>query len=311
MKPINGTLLALLVWLGGVTPAAADELKQAVAIPDFFISGDSDGFQAIKAGGSYLPRYEHGDSYIGAGYQFNHYLQNGWSASGNQVGLIAKNINPHNGLGYSASLYVNQMAGGDLLTTDSTYGFKLGGHTQAEIMLNRDRVETENGLNHGTFYTMPGVSLEQQLVERFSVIATAGDMIFSDGNNRPIFRVRAIYDLWPDYGLTAQIRYRQFHDTNTSVANNYFNPDRYNETMVAMGMRQRINGWMLAGTAGIGRQTVNSDPSTTTELLEANAASPFVGGVFFRVKLGYSKSATFQGPDYSYRYFMNELIFSF
>jgi hypothetical protein len=48
-----------------------------------------------------------------------------------------------------------------------------------------------------------------------------------------------------------------------------------------------------------------------TKLLELNATSPFVGDVFFRTRLGYSQSGGFQGPDYSYKYLMEELIFSF
>ena len=291
--------------------ASNETTKQAIAIPNLFISSDSEGFNATKIGGAYLPNYEHGDSYYGLTTQYNQYSQNGWSATGSQVGVVVKDVNTHTGLGYNANLGVNVISGSSVLTTDSSYGFAVTKTTRFELLLNRDRVETQNSITNGIYYTLLGASIEQQVVDRFTLVGMLGNMYFSDGNTRPLFRARAVYDLLPDYGVTAQIRYRQYSDTNTNVVNNYFNPDSYNETMLALGIKQKVNGWLLSGTAGIGRQTVNADPSTTTQLLEASATSPFTSGIFFRARVGYSRSAGFNGPDYSYSYFLNELIFSF
>ncbi len=302
-----------LLFVGGVNAQTSEESqsKQAVSLPNFFISGDSVGFGMTKVGGAYLPKYEHGDSYLGVNYQFNHYNQNGWVANGNQAGLIAKDINSHTGLGYVATLGVNTIAGSSLLVTDSSYGFKATDSTRIELLLNRDRVETQGALTNNIYYTLIGGSVEQQIIDRLSVVGMVGNMYFSDTNTRPFFRAKIIYDLWPDYGLTAQLRYRQYRDTNTNVANNYFNPDTYNEGMFVLGMKKRYEAWVFSGTAGIGRQTVNSDTTTTTQLLEMSATSPFTNNIFFRARAGYGKSAGFNGPDYTYTYFLNELIFSF
>lgn len=287
------------------------ESRQAISLPNLFLSGDSVGFGMTKVGGSYLPKYDHGDKYMGVTYQFNQYNQNGWRADGGQFGLVAKDINTHTGLGYVATLGVNSIAGSNVLVTDSSYGFAITKSTRAELILNRDRVETQNAITSGVYYTLVGASLEQQIIDRLSVVGLIGNMYFSDTNTRPFFRAKAVYDLWPEYGLTAQLRYRQYRDTNTNVANTYFNPDTYNEAMFALGMKHRYEGWILAGTAGIGRQTVNSDTTTTTQLLEMSATSPFTKDIFFRARAGYGKSAGFNGPDYVYTYFMNELIFAF
>lgn len=285
--------------------------KQAISIPNLFISTDSEGFGVTKVGAAYLSNYEHGDSYYGLSAQNNQYSQNSWSATGNQLGFVAKNINTHTGLGYNANLGLNVLGSSNVLTTDSAYGFAITKTTKLELLLNRDRVETQNSITNGIYYTLFGASVEQQISERLSFVGMLGNMYFSDGNSRPLVKAKAIYDLLPDYGVTAQIRYRQYRDTNTNVVNNYFNPDGYNETMLAFGIKQRVDGWLLSGSAGIGRQTVNADPSTTTQLVEASATSPFSSGIFFRARMGYSKSAGFNGPDYSYSYFLNELIFAF
>lgn len=285
--------------------------KQAVGVPVSFISSDSEGFNAYKIGAQYLPLYQHGDNYSGISYQFNKFTQNNWSADGNQFGLVSKSIDPKTALGYIATINANNIKGHTLLTTDSYFGFNATPSTRAEFYINRDWVETQNSINNGIYYTLGGVSVEQKLFDGLSGVITGGNMYFSDSNTRPFFRANLIYDIFPEYGINVQARYRQFRDTNTNVPNNYFNPDNYNEGMLAVGFRRFVQGWMFAGNLGLGRQRVNSDPSTGTQLAELNATSPYVGPIFFRTRLGYRKSAGFQGPDYSYTYFMEELIFQF
>lgn len=285
--------------------------KQAIALPNAFLSTDSEGFSATKLGAAYLPLYTHGDRHSGLQYQWNSYSQNGWTAEGNQLGIGTKSINPQTALGYNINLNLNEIKGYSLLTTDSYYAVQAASATRAEFFVNRDRVETQNSINNGIYYTLGGLSLEQQFTNRLVGILTVGNMYFSDSNTRPFFRVRAIYDVFPEYGITAQLRYRQYRDTNTNVPNNYFNPDNYKEAMAAIGLRRFVNDWRLAALLGFGRQQVNQDSSTGTQLIEVSATSPHYGPIFSRTRLGYNKSAGFQGPDYAYSYFMQELIFTF
>jgi len=308
-------LISCSLWLFAFyaySEEESEQTKQAIAIPDLYFSSDSEGFSAYKYRAGYMPLYEHGESYTGITYQHNYFTQNGWSSTGEQYTLLTKAINPRTGLGYSLNIGYNTENGHQLVTTDSNYGFRVTDSTKAELILNRDRVETQNSLNNGIYYTLGAASIEQQILERLTAIVMAGNMYFSDTNTRPIVRAKLIYDLVPDYGLTAQLSYRQYRDTNTSVPNNYFNPSTYSETMIAFGMRKRIAGWMLSGTAGVGRQTVNQDPSTTTQLYELAATSPVASNdYYFKTRTGYGKMAGFQGPNYFYRYIMEEFIIPF
>jgi hypothetical protein len=286
--------------------------KMALSAPNAYIASDSEGFSTYKYNAGFLPLYEHGEKYTGLSYQHNYFTQGGWDSSAEVYTLLTKAINPRTGLGYNANIGYNLENGHKLITTDSNYGFRVTDSTKAELMLNRDRVETQNSLNYGIYYTLAAASVEQQITERFTAIAMAGNMYFSDTNTRPTVRAKLIYDLVPDYGLTAQLRYRQYRDTNTAVPNNYFNPDHYSETMIAFGVRKRISGWMLSGTAGVGRQKVSQDPSTTTQLYEFAATSPAASNdYYFKTRAGYGKSAGFLGPNYFYRYVMEEIIFPF
>ena len=314
MRKIVQALLIILVLFTFHANAEeeAEQTKQAISVPNVYFSSDSEGFSTYKYKAGYLPLYEHGEKYTGITYQHNYFTQGGWSSTGEQYTLMTKAINPRTALGYNLNIGYNTENGHQLVTTDSNYGFRVTDSTKAEVIVNRDRVETQNSLNNGIYYTLGGVSVEQQVLERLTAILMGANMYFSDTNTRPIVRAKLIYDLVPDYGLTAQLRYRQYRDTNTNVANNYFNPSTYNETMIAFGARKRIAGWMLSGTAGVGRQTVNQDPSTTTQLYEFAATSPVASNdYYFKTRAGYGKSAGFLGPNYFYRYVMEELIIPF
>ena len=306
------SLCPLLLFALQVNAEEEAPSKMAVSAPNAYIASDSEGFSTYKYNAGFLPLYEHGEKYTGISYQHNYFTQGSWNSTGEQYTLITKAINPRTALGYNLNIGYNTQNGHQLVTTDSNYGFRVTDSTKAEVMVNRDRVETQNSLNNGIYYTLGGVSIEQQVLERLTAIVMGANMYFSDSNTRPIVRAKLIYDLVPDYGLTAQLRYRQYRDTNTNVPNSYFNPSSYNETMIAFGARKRIAGWILSGTAGVGRQTVNQDPSTTTQLYEFAATSPVASNnYYFKTRAGYGKSAGFLGPNYFYRYVMEELIIPF
>lgn len=285
--------------------------RQAIMIPSFFGMADSEGFNTYRYRTGIYPLYEHGDRYTGVEYQRNQFSQNGWQSFANETRLITKAINPRTALGYNLNIGYNRENNFGLLTTDSQYSVSLTDSARGELMVNRDRVETQNSINNNVFYTMAGASLEYTPLKRLTLVGMGGDMFFSDTNTRAFMRLKAIYDLIPDYGVTAQLRYRQYHDSNVNVTNNYFNPENYYEGMFALGIRKRIQGWVVNGTAGLGQQGINNQSTTTTQLLEAGATSPISGNLFLRTRLGYGKSAGFLGPDYSYRYLMEELFFSF
>lgn len=285
---------------------------QAISIPNSYIASDSEGFFTYKYRAGYLPLYANGERYSGISYQHNYFTQNAWNSSAEVFTLLTKNINPRTGLGYNLNIGYNLEAGHKLITTESNYGFQVTDLTKAEVFLNRDRVETQSSINNGIYYTLGGASIEQQIIERLTGIVMVGNMFFSDTNTRPMVRAKLVYDLVPEQGINAQLRYRQFRDTNTNLPNNYFNPSNYSETMIAFGVRRRLAGWVLSGTAGVGRQKVSHDPSTTTQLYELSATSPVSSNdYYFKTRAGYGKSAGFQGPNYFYRYFMEEVIIPF
>jgi hypothetical protein len=225
--------------------------------------------------------------------------------------LVSESINPKNGLGHKVNVGVNQLGNHTLVNADMNYSLSLREGTNAELFYNRDWVETRRSLDNGIKFDYYGGSLEQRLSERWTVIGLLGQHSFSDNNTRNHLRGKLIYDLLPDQGINLQLRHRQYRNSQQEQNGNYFNPNKYEEQMVAVAMRQRVQSWMLSGLIGVGRQKVNEDPRTSTHLYELEANSPITKSIVFRSKLGYGQSATFNGPDYKFRYFNTSLVFKF
>ena len=166
-------------------PGLFDEQKyQAVTVPQFFASHDSEDFTTVKIGAGYYPYYEHGDSLTGVRASANRYSQNDFSEDGQQLTVISKKISPRNGLGYQAELGASTQGGHTTLVTDSRYAARLGDATTGEAFIARDWVETARALNNGVSFTFVGADIEQQIFDDLSAIALLGDQYFTDGTNR-------------------------------------------------------------------------------------------------------------------------------
>jgi hypothetical protein len=279
--------------------------------PTISAYSDNDQFKAVKAGVGLLPIYKDGQHFTGIQALHHSYEQYEWKKNASQLSLVSESINPKNGLGHKVNLGVNQLGNHTLVNADMNYAMSLREGTNAELFYNRDWVETRQSLDNGIKYDYYGGSLEQRLSERWTVIGLLGQHRFSDNNTRNHLRGKLIYDLLPDQGINLQLRHRQYRNSQEETNTNYFNPNKYEEQMVAVAMRQKVQSWILSGLIGVGRQKVNEDPRTSTHLYELEANSPITKSVVFKSKLGYGQTATFNGPDYKFRYLNTSLIFSF
>ncbi len=313
MKLLNKSSWTLaLLCAGFIQSTQAQEVKKdwGVMAPTIFASHDSDSFDVVKVGAGLLPMYQSGQEYWGLTATRNFYSASDWSAIGSQLNLVKRDVNPQNNLGHTVSVGVNRIYERDLLTADLNYSGALNQMINYELFFTRDRVETQNSLTNGVAYNFYGGSLEYRLAPKWSLVGLLGQQQFTDDNTRTHARAKVIYDLFPQQGINIQLRHRQYRDSH-DLTPNYFNPKDYQEQMLAVGMRKRVNEWQLSGLVGLGRQKISDDPRTTTRLVEFEAVSPVANKVFLRAKAGYSESAGFNGPSYRYEYFQADLIFPF
>lgn len=310
-KLLQPTLLALLLAaspLGQAAEPASDDQGAGAA---FFLSRDNEGFTTRRLALEYLPDYQHADALTGVRYTDHHYSQHDWQRDGQQIALLHRQIDPATANGWQIDTGLFRQGGHDLLTLDGNYRRALAPRTGLELFVNRDWVETQNSLDRGVHFNYWGASLDQGLGEHVTLVGLAARQDFSDGNERSHGRLKLIYQPWLDLGLTLQARYRTYHSSSDDVDGAYFNPKNYDESMLAVGWRKRLQGWTGTLTAGLGRQQVNDDPRSNTRLLELGLQSPLRAQQSLRLRGGYSQSASFNGPDYRYRYLQGEWIARF
>ncbi len=281
----------------------------------FFFANDSEGFTTRRLTLEYLPKYRHAQWLSGLRYTKHHFAQDAWSRNGQQLSFLHRQIDPVTTSGWQWEAGIFHQGRHDLLSLAASYRAILGEHTSVELFLNRDWVETAAALDNGVHFNFGGLALDQQLSPRLSLTGLAGLQRFSDGNVRKHGRIRLSFQPDPDLGLTLQARFRVTISSHDQVAGAYFNPGRYQETMLAVGWRNKLDGWLSNVTAGIGRQKVATDAASATNLLEWSLESPIKthgnSAYSFRARAGRSQSAAFGGPDYRYNYVQGEWILAF
>ncbi|MFC6519089.1 hypothetical protein ACFQAT_04155 [Undibacterium arcticum] len=277
----------------------------------FFISRDNEGFSTQRVAAEYLPAFRHGDALTGGRYTVHHFEQDDWARTAQQLTILHRNVDPATTNGWQLEAGLSRQGEHTLFTADGSYHAALAAQTSVEAFINRDWVETRNALDRGVHFTFVGAVLEQGLGPHLTVVGVAGYQDFSDGNHRNHGRIKLIVQPDLSLGLTLQARYRMYTSASDDVGGAYFNPDRYDEAMLALGWRQRFRGWVGNLTAGLGQQRVGDAPHTPTRLLELGAQAPIGRGYAFRMRAGLNRSASFNGPDYSYHYAQAEWIVAF
>ena len=304
-------MASLLLVLAGAAFAAGDDASASGAGAAAYVSKDNEDFYTQRIGVEYVPQLRHGDSLTGVRYTEHYYQQGDWSRNGEQVTVMHRDIDPATANGWQLDAGAFQQGGHAMLTLDGNYRRPLAERTALELFVDREWVETQPALNKGVNFTFAGGVVEQGLGQHVTVLGIAGYQDFNDGYARTHGRFRVIYQPDLDLGLTLQARYRVYTSSRDDVGGAYFNPDRYDETMLAVTYRQRFMRWTAYAIAGAGRQHVAEDPWTPTRLYEASVQSPPVHAYSFRARAGYNQSANFNGPDYRYHYVQGELIIGF
>ena len=297
------TPLATLLALCMGTPTLAAENTWAIS-PSWSQSSDSDGLNIHKAFATALPNYQHGLKWQGVEWQEQRYSQNGNTLSGHGVNYTAMDVDARTGLGYSLKVGVNQGPEKTTLIGDWSYNRALNSQINWGLFASRDWVESLAALQHGIHYDLVGGNVDYQVHPRVTLVGSLAQTHFSDGHDRQQQRARAVWDAWPDQGITLQWAYK--HQLGESIADPsqryYFNPDRLNESMGLIGWRRRIQGWQWYARFGEGRQTVNGEASTPARLAELQVTSPVDGDSYFKVRMGRSETVGLNGPGYVYRY---------
>jgi hypothetical protein len=295
------TVLATFAALGFSTQTLAADNAWAIS-PGWSQSSDSDGLNIHKAFATALPSYSNGLKWQGVEWQEQRYKQNGTALSGHGVNYTAQDINAITGMGHSLKIGINQGPEKTTAIGDWNYNQALNAQLHWGVFANRDWVESIGALQQGIFYDLVGGNVDYQIHPRFTLVGSLAQTHFSDGQDRQQQRARAVWDAWPDQGITLQWAYKHQLGEKDVVKPVYYNPDRLDESMGIVGWRRRYEGWQWYARLGEGRQKVNHQDSTPARMAELQLTSPVQGDSYFKLRVGRTETLGLSGPGYVYRY---------
>lgn len=143
-----------------------------------------------------------------------------------------------------------------------------------EYFVEREVVETRQGLDRGIYYTFAGASFDLPAGERNSVNLMGGVQEFTGRNVR--FHVRGLVShvVAPKAGISLQLRTRYFHSTVPHEFD-YYSPRDFVSAIPVVQMRRfNSHGWMVLAAVGIGAQKATGSNWQAARLADLRIESP-------------------------------------
>ena len=183
-----------------------------------------------------------------------------------------------------------------------------------EFFIERDVLETRNGVAQGWVQTFAGAGIDVPMGERWSASGVAGLQDFGVGDNlRTHLRGNVVFAVAPEQGLSLQLRTRYYRNSEPREAD-YYSPRWYGEALGVVGWRRHVGGYQYTARAGLGRQRSAGDTSKRARMLEVGVETPRWKDAWLRLDAGYTDTPvlTDTGTDsYSYRYLRLQAFVAF
>jgi hypothetical protein len=296
MKRLAAVVLALS--LSGLPFAAsaqdaADEAEHAVGA-DVFYQSDADGTEVVRAGVDLDPHFRDKDNYTGLRLEkawFNP-LDQGWQGR-ERIYLRAARKLDHWTLQGRVGTDGDSVLGSLTLFDDSRF--------RKEFFLERDILETPQGLSRGIYHTFGGAAIDLPVDDRNQFTLVAAVQEFTGDNVRLHLRANYIHMVKPEWGLSAQLRTRFFRNNHPGEAD-YYSPRWYAQVLPLLQMRRTIdNGWRFVLAGGLGAQRDAESSWRRASYAAAQATSPEVApGWSLTGGLLFTETPTTSGQSYSY-----------
>lgn len=292
---------ALCVALLHAAPVAAaaaeqDADKQAVRM-GAWLSSDTDGHETQRVSVGWDVSHRDLQHWWGGKVERARFSGEGWSDTEQRVYLAG------------AGEWAAWSWDGDVGTNGEDVLGRASVHSRdarrKEFFVERDVLETRDGVANGWLQTFAGAAIDLPMGERWSATLLGGLQEFGTGDNlRTHLRGNLVHVVAPEQGLSLQLRTRYFHDTDPGEAN-YFSPDWYGEAIGAVGWRRFVGGYQWRALAGVGRQRTAGEGSRRARLLQVGFETPRWKDAWMRLDAGYSDTPTLSGNGagrYAYRY---------
>jgi hypothetical protein len=261
---------------------------------EVWASTDSDGTQVVKLFGRALWRFDGSEDY--GGLAFEH----AW-------------FTPAGGRTVKADRVYFDLA--DHVGADWRWKARVGtdGHTAVgsaelrradwsrSLFLEREIVETKEGLQRKIYYTFVGASGDIPIDDNNTLAVTAGVQKFSGKNERLHVRGRYVHIFDPKLGLSGLFDIRYYHSTKPNEFD-YFSPANFVRMLPIVQLRRfDPRGWMYLAAVGVGLQRSTSAGWTKARYAQVHLESPASAKrINAFAELTYANDSITAGPSYDY-----------
>lgn len=142
------------------------------------------------------------------------------------------------------------------------------------FFIEREIIETEQGLNRRIYYTFAGASTDITIDQDNTLALTGGMQAFSGRNERLHLRGRYVHALQAIPGLSAQMDLRYYHSTAPNEFD-YFSPRNFVRAMPILQFRRfDDDGWMYLVAGGYGAQNSTGSDWQPARFFQFRLESP-------------------------------------
>jgi hypothetical protein len=170
-----------------------------------------------------------------------------------------------------------------------------------ELFVERDILETRQGLDRGIYYTFAGGAVDVPVDDRTTLAFVAGAQEFTGRNLRLHLRGNLVHVVKPESGLSVQLRTRWFRNSHPREFD-YYSPEWYVQALPILQMRRTTDsGWRYLIAGGVGVQKDSASDWRRASYFNAQATSPEVArGWSLTGNFLFTETPTGGGPGYRY-----------
>lgn len=294
---IRVKLIAATLALCGAQAVAA----QAVAAPDvpsraigtdLFFSTDAEDTDVIKAGLNLDWSHEGPEKYTGIR------VERAWFKPLGQKWRDRERV--YLRAADSAGKWKwNATVGTDGHTVLGSAGIHDEAKVRKEFFLEREVLETPQGLSRGIYYTFAGAAIDLPADDRNILTLIGGAQVFTGDNVRTHLRANFVHVLKPEAGLSLQLRTRYFHDS-VPHEYDYYSPRWYVQAVPVLQLRRFSHGWRYVVAGGVGVQRDSGTHWKRSTYFNAQVTSPPKRGWSGSAAALFSETPTLAGNSYNY-----------
>jgi hypothetical protein len=294
---LTALVASTLVWAG---PASAQTQGDEVDTPprpaagvEAWISADSDGTSVVKTLGRALWNFENSDKFAGIAIEHVRFdPSQGEQREDERVYLdLADHIGTWRWRARIGTDGDTVLGSAELRRADWSQSF----------FIEREIVETSEGLSQGIYYTFAGASTDIPISDGNMLAVTAGIQEFTGENERLHLRGRLIHSVDSVAGLSAHLDARYYHSTRPGEFD-YFSPEDFIRLLPLAQLRRRNDaGWMFLTSGGIGIQRSTDSEWSTARFAQLRLESPPSSSrLFLFAEALYTNDSISGGTDYDY-----------